>query len=1078
MIAGPAYARAMNGGVAAGTPPVHLAASLRVHVLGDLSIDGFDRKALGSRKARHLLRELALARGRPLSTDSIAESLWGDELPQDPAAQVAVLVSRLRGIVGTGHITHGDNGYTLHYQWLDVEAAERLTGDAEHRLARERYGAALSAARGALALLQVASPESDTLAQRLTARSTHVCARALLAAGDPSGAAEIAQQALDADGLDEEALRLVMTAMDASSRSAAALSIYEVFKERLLDELGVSPSPATEAVHRGILKGEAVPGIVVGSRRQSAGRDERAAAPVGRDSELVALDDAWRATRTEGLTRVAVQGEPGCGKTFLVRAWLRGLDATTPVFSARCDEGRMSLPLQPILDALHTRLREIGSEQAFELLGAERRLLAPLLGSPFDTGDDGFDVALSLVSSSTGATILNVALMSLMRRMCTEPAVLFIDDAHRIDPASAAWLAQLAARDAAMPLLVMATQRSTERQAVAADRMITVGPLSLEAVGQIVGTDRAAGFYARTGGNALFLTELAGAEPGVVIPETVQASIMARCERAPEVLDTLRAAAVLGTNIDVELLARVLRTDPIRIIDHLEQATRMAFLEERQANFLFRHEIVREAIAASTGGLRRAWLHRETALALESAPDADPVVVAEHARLSGERHIAARALTRASVVAMHRFDHATARTLVDEALAFGITTDALLQRARLGLWQGRYAEAETDAEAALARGDDPRALEVAGAIAYYRRRFARSRELAEALPQQTDDARLRLGGLIIGARAANAAGDLSTALTLIERASALARKSHLAAPNSVYAFIQVHRGDIESAIRLTDETSSSPDAELSSTAYTTVHEHFIGGYALATRGRVSEALSRWERGALDANHQGFVRYMSLCTNLTSWVYRGIGELHRARESNEEARESGRTVDYRELEAFAVLDLSETNLIEGDVSGADRILRNAITMTAEDYAYRWRHLLRIGVIDARIAFANREFDRAQSTAADAVQRARAHGARRYELLASLVALEAAAALTGSADADRLMRVCRELPGLAGPEAWFLVGNAAASTGVEACATLAADLATKLAEALPETLAPSFRRYARTRLDMISTSGRSG
>lgn len=1069
----------MNGGVESGPSPVRVTPGMRVHVLGELSIDGLDGGALGSRKARQLLRELALARGRPVSTDALAESLWPDELPRDPAGQIAVLVSRLRAILGTEHITHGDSGYTLHYQWLDVEAAERLTGESERLLQSERFSAALSAARGALALLGSDSAENgDALAQRLIARSRHAGSRAMLAAGDPSGAAEMAQQGLDTDGLDEEALRLVMTAMGASSRSPTALSVYEAFKERLLDELGVSPSPVTDAVHRAILRGEAVPDIVVGSRRQAAGRNERGIAPVGRESELDTLDQAWHAARTEGLTRVVVEGEPGSGKTFLVRAWLGGLDPETVVLSARCDAVLTPLPLQPIFDALHTRLREIGDERANELLGAERGLLAPLLGAPVDIADAGFDVALSLASSSTGATILNVALMSVMRRMCSDPAVLFIDDVHRLDAASAAWLAQFATREPALRLLVIETQRSTERRARASDRVITVGPLSLEAAVLIVGAERAAGLHARTGGNALFLNELAGAEPGVTVPETVQASIMARCESVPDVLETLRAAAVLGTSIDVELLAGVLRTDPIRIIDHVEQGTRMALLEERQATFVFRHEIVREALVASVVGLRRAWLHREIALSLESSSDADPMAVAEHARLSGERHIAARALTRASVVAMRRFDLAAARALIDDALTFDVTTDALLQRARLGLWQGRYAEAETDAEAALTRGDDPRALEVAGAIAYYRRRFARSRELAEALPQRTRDPGLRLGGLIIGARAANAAGDLATALTLIERATALARKANLAAPNSVYAFIQVHRGDIDSAIRLTDETASASGVELSSTAYTSVHEHFIGGYALATGGRVAEALDRWERGARDANRQGFVRYTSLCTNLTSWVYRGIGELNRARESNEAAREGGRTVDYRELEAFAVLDLCETDLIAGDLGKATGILRSAVAMTSEDYAYRWRHLLRIGVFDARIAVANGQFERAHATAAGIVERAHAHGARRYELLASLVALEATALLGGPVDREHLMRVCRQLPGLAGPEAWLLVANAAAATGVQACAALADDLAGNLAAELPDAFAPSFRRYARTRLDMISTSGRNG
>ena len=1054
---------------------------LRIHILGEVSVEGLDRVALGSRMARQLLRELALVRGRPVSADRIAEILWRDELPRDPPAQVAVLVSRLRRAIGADHITHGDAGYTLRYQWLDIEAAERLTTEAERRLARERYAAALSAARGALALLRSGSPSdalTDAVGGRLTAHARHLCARALLASGDHARAVEVAQQALDADALDEEALRLAMTGMAAGSRSPAALALYEVLRERLVDELGVSPSPATDLVHRAVLRGDSVPDVVVGSRSEAVGGREPAMAPVGRDTELAALDDAWLTARTRGLTRVAVEGEPGIGKTFVVRAWIGELKPETPVLNARCDEVNPSLPLQPILDALHGRLREIGGERAAELLGAEHRLLSPFFGTSFETGDSGFDVALSLAASPAGPAILNATLISVMRRLCAEPAVLFIDDVHRVDASSASWVAQLAQRAPETRLLVIATQRTTERRTFAVDRVITVGPLSLAAAAVIVGPERAARLYSRAGGNALFLTELANAPPGVTIPETVQASIMARCEGTQDVADTLRGAAVLGTSVDVELLARVLRADPIRIIDHLEQGTRLALLEERQANFVFRHEIVREAMAASAGGLRRAWLHREAAAYLEASPDADPLVLAEHARLSGERHIAARALTRASLVAMNRFDHTASRALVDDALKFAQTTEALLQRARLSLWQGRYAEAETDAQAALERGDDPRALEVAGAIAYYRRRFGRSRALAEALQERTSDPRLRLGGLIIGARASHAAGDLSTALALIERATGVARQFGLPAPNSLYAFLQVHRGAVESALQLTEEAAGSSGNQPSSTAYTSVHEHFIGGYAMATCGRASEALERWERGAREANRQGLVRYMTLCTNLSSWIYRGIGELNRARESNHAAREGGRAADYRELEAFALLDLCETELIDGDIASATSLLHHAGTMAAEDYAYRWRHMLRIGVIEARIALSNGEAEHARVTAGEVVQRARAHGAPRYELLATLVELEAASTLTGSVDREKLMRVCRDLPGLAGPEAWSLVGHAAAVTGVEACAALAHRHAARLAKTLPEALAASFGRYARTRLDMMSTTGRSG
>jgi len=118
------------------------------------------------------------------------------------------------------------------------------------------------------------------------------------------------------------------------------------------------------------------------------------------------------------------------------------------------------------------------------------------------------------------------------------------------------------------------------------------------------------------------------------------------------------------------------------------------------------------------------------------------------------------------------------------------------------------------------------------------------------------------------------------------------------------------------------------------------------------------------------------------------------------------------------------------------------------------------------------------ERARATAIETAARARDHDARRYEVLAQLAELEAESVLNGAIDGERLMSVCRALPGLAGPDAWWLAGHAAAVTGIASCAALARDLAAQLASSLPDDLTPSFERYARTRLDMTSTSGRSG
>ena len=51
---------------------------------------------LGSRKARTLLKLLAVERARLLAVDQIAEVLWAGNPPQEPMQHVATLVSRLR----------------------------------------------------------------------------------------------------------------------------------------------------------------------------------------------------------------------------------------------------------------------------------------------------------------------------------------------------------------------------------------------------------------------------------------------------------------------------------------------------------------------------------------------------------------------------------------------------------------------------------------------------------------------------------------------------------------------------------------------------------------------------------------------------------------------------------------------------------------------------------------------------------------------------------------------------------------------------------------------------------------------
>src|SRR4051812_21618365 len=86
--------------------------------------------AFGGRKVRALLRVLAVRSPDLVTHEALAEALWPDRLPADPAANLGVLVNRARRALGDpAVIITGSGGYALGGCTVDVteflEAAER-----------------------------------------------------------------------------------------------------------------------------------------------------------------------------------------------------------------------------------------------------------------------------------------------------------------------------------------------------------------------------------------------------------------------------------------------------------------------------------------------------------------------------------------------------------------------------------------------------------------------------------------------------------------------------------------------------------------------------------------------------------------------------------------------------------------------------------------------------------------------------------------------------------------------------------------------------------------------------------------
>lgn len=287
-------------------------ADLRVRLLGGLAVDGLAPTAVGSRKARTLLAALAVRRGRPAPADVLAEALWGHDQPSRPSDQVGVLVSRLRGALGSDRIVRNDAGYALRTDWLDLDELDARTVDAQARLQARDWLAARLASSMALDLVRgPLLPEEDgewvhgprEAVGRTVAAVGLVAAEAALQSGDALGALAAAAAGLDHDPYDEAALRAMMRAHVALGRPASALAAYAAVRARLGDDLGVSPSVETETLHVDILGTELPAPAPTGAGRRGDSWDplvQRARLELATFDVAAARRDAEEAVRRGG----------------------------------------------------------------------------------------------------------------------------------------------------------------------------------------------------------------------------------------------------------------------------------------------------------------------------------------------------------------------------------------------------------------------------------------------------------------------------------------------------------------------------------------------------------------------------------------------------------------------------------------------------------------------------------------------------------------------------------------------------------------------------------------------------------
>jgi DNA-binding SARP family transcriptional activator len=217
---------------------------------------------LGGQKQRALLALLLLDANRVVSTDRLADALWGEEPPRTAVTSLQNFVSQLRKLLGPETVVTRPPGYQLSIapEQFDLEQFRRLVDQArgeppEARAARLRQALALW--RGPpLADLEFESFAQSEIARlgelRLSVLEDRI--EAELEAGLHSELVGELESLADEHPLRERLRGQLMLALYRSGRQAEALQIYHDTRRVLVDELGIDPSTTLQHLHGAILR--------------------------------------------------------------------------------------------------------------------------------------------------------------------------------------------------------------------------------------------------------------------------------------------------------------------------------------------------------------------------------------------------------------------------------------------------------------------------------------------------------------------------------------------------------------------------------------------------------------------------------------------------------------------------------------------------------------------------------------------------------------------------------------------------------------------------------------------------------
>jgi predicted ATPase/class 3 adenylate cyclase len=459
---------------------------------------------------------------------------------------------------------------------------------------------------------------------------------------------------------------------------------------------------------------------------------------VDREVEFPALLESWRVARSGKGQVVTLRGEPGLGKSRLVKALRDAIRVQEQiVLPYYCSMRFQNTALYPVIQHLQHAARLADEDAANVKLDKLEALL--LNGAPARTVASQLPYIASLLSIPIGSgyppiadsperqreqtlRALEAQLLNLAR---DQPVLMIFEDLHWVDPSTLGLIDRLVRKIGEAPVMVLVTGRPEFTPPwVTLPHALTVELSLLErddrssivkyyAGGKMLPPEILEHILQKSDGIPLFVEELTkammdfglleeqvdryvltGPMGAFAVPSTLRDSLLARLDRLSLVKEVAQVAATIGREFSYEMLSALLPMASTELRATLNRLAEAGLVQSRgtppDAVYTFKHALIQDAAYSTLLRARRQSLHARIAQILEAdsaAANREPELLAHHLTEAGLPAKAIPYLQKAGLLASARAAHTEACKHFAEGLRLvsELSDDTTRNRLELGL---------------------------------------------------------------------------------------------------------------------------------------------------------------------------------------------------------------------------------------------------------------------------------------------------------------------------------------------------------------------------------------------------------